>query len=92
MDIVLRDVAWSNSVHLLALDNPLGVGYSNTQSLERMATNQTTVGADLYEALRQFFELFPDLRANPFYATGESYAGKCIAAETRTLVFPPALD
>jgi len=85
MEIVLRDVAWSNSVHLLALDNPLGVGYSTTQSLERMATNQTTVGADLYEALRQFFELFPDLRANPFYATGESYAGKYVPAAAYTI-------
>ena len=71
--------------YLLALDNPLGVGYSNTD-LERMATNQTTVGADLYEALRQFFELFPELRANPFYATGESYAeSTCRRRRTRSI-------
>ena len=137
MELVLRDVAWSNDCHLLALDNPLGVGYSHTQSLERMATNQTTVGApavsnrsrepsfqpiaeaeiggdrnrfarahsslfalppsllahatadtrppagwrapagaDLYEAVRQFFQLFPEYRSNDFFLTGESYAGK----------------
>ena len=66
LQIVPRNVSWARDCHLIAIDNPLGVGYSHTQSLERMATNQTTVGQDLYEALRQFFELFPDLRANPF--------------------------
>lgn len=95
LELVPRPVAWSNDAHLLALDNPLGVGYSHTDSLQRMATNQTTVGADLYEALRQFFELFPDLRANAFYATGESYAGKYVPAAAytihmRNMAAPPA--
>jgi len=49
---------------------------SHQNSLERMATNQSSVGADLLAALSQFFELFPAQRANPFYVTGESYAGK----------------
>ena len=51
LDIEPRAVSWNNDAHLLALDNPLGVGYSHTSSLARMATNQTTVGADLYEAI-----------------------------------------
>ena len=36
-----------------------------------MATNQTTVGNDLYAAISQFLELFPALRPNAFYITGE---------------------
>ena len=47
LDIEPRAVSWNNDAHLLALDNPLGVGYSHTASLARMATNQTTVGAGL---------------------------------------------
>ena len=35
---------------------------------------------DLYEALMQFFVLFPSLSANDFYVTGESYAGKYVPA------------
>ena len=54
------------------------VFYQN--SLQRMATNQSSVGADLLAALSQFFELFPEQRANPFYVTGESYAGKYVPA------------
>ena len=53
MQIVPRAVSWNKDAHLLAFDNPLGVGYSHTNSLERMATNQTTVGADLYEVQTQ---------------------------------------
>ena len=95
LDIEPRAVSWNNDAHLLALDNPLGVGYSHTASLARMATNQTTVGADLCEAMAQFFKLFPQLRANPFYATGESYAGKYIPAVAYTIhernkAVPPA--
>ena len=37
-----------------------------------MATNQSSVGADLLAALSQFFELFPAQRANSFYVTGDA--------------------
>ena len=50
-----------------------------------MATNQTTVGRDIYLALRQFFELMPHLKANDFYVTGESYAGKYVPAASYTI-------
>ena len=36
-----------------------------------MATN-------LYSAVSQFFQLFPDLQDNDFYFSGESYAGKYV--------------
>lgn len=85
LEIQPREVAWSNDCHLLAMDNPLGVGFSHTQSRARMATNQTTVGEDLYEALHQFFQLFPHLRSNAFYITGESYAGKYVPAAAHAI-------
>jgi len=78
MKIAPRDISWNKDYHMLFLDNPLGTGFSFTGELDRMATNQTTVGQDLYSALSQFYELFPDLRANDFFVTGESYAGKYV--------------
>lgn len=78
MKLLPRDVNWNIDHHMLFLDNPLGTGFSFTSDLDRMATNQTTIGQDLYAALAQFFELFPDLRTNDFFVTGESYAGKYV--------------
>jgi len=39
-----------------------------------------TVGDDLYLALSQFFQLFPNMKQNEFFVTGESYAGKYVPA------------
>mmetsp|Transcript_61972 Transcript_61972/g.164356 ORF Transcript_61972/g.164356 Transcript_61972/m.164356 type:complete len:356 (+) Transcript_61972:3-1070(+) len=76
---------WNEDYGILFLDNPLGTGFSFTDSLARMATNQSTVGADLYAALQQFFQLFPEHRSRDFYVTGESYAGKYVPACAYTI-------
>ena len=34
------------------------------------------VGAELYSAIVQFLQLFPELQQVPFFITGESYAGR----------------
>ena len=54
------------------------LGYSFTNSC--YVTTQKEVANDLYDALTQFFQLFPSLKRNDFYVTGESYAGKYIPA------------
>lgn len=43
------------------------------------------VGQDLYSALIQFFQLFPELQKQDFYVTGESYAGKYVPAIAYTI-------
>lgn len=47
---------------------------------EGYAKDENDVARDLYLALTQFFTLFPDLKNNDFYITGESYAGKYVPA------------
>jgi len=82
---VPREITWNQHYHLIFLDNPLGTGFSFTDDVEAMATNQTTVGRDIYRALRQFFQLMPHLQSNDFYVTGESYAGKYVPAASYTI-------
>ena len=62
----------------MALQSNLFTGFSFTKSC--YAENENDVANDLYEALMQFFILFPSLRANDFYVIGESYAGKYVPA------------
>ena len=58
-------------------------GFSFTGKDECYAKNEEDVASDLYEALQQFFTLFPDLRQNnDFFVSGESYAGKYVPAIT----------
>jgi vitellogenic carboxypeptidase-like protein len=63
---------------MLFFDQPVGTGFSFTESKEGYATNVTQSSAQLYTGLVQFFKMFPWLHNNEFYVAGESYAGKYI--------------
>lgn len=76
--VKLRPFAWTKTHSVLYIDNPVGTGFSFTNG--RYATNETTIGEDLYVALLQFFSVFPEFQKNDFYVTGESYAGKYVPA------------
>uniref|UniRef100_A0A6P7GY03 Carboxypeptidase n=1 Tax=Diabrotica virgifera virgifera TaxID=50390 RepID=A0A6P7GY03_DIAVI len=77
-DLELNPYSWNKEHSVLYIDNPVQTGYSFTNN--GFAQNETKVGEDLYEAIRQFFLLFPDLQKNDFFITGESYAGKYVPA------------
>jgi len=74
-----RDVKWTDSYNMIYIDQPAGTGFSFT-TYDGFAKNMDDVARDLYEALRQFYHVFPALLANDFYVTGESYAGKYVPA------------
>ncbi|KAG0422662.1 hypothetical protein HPB47_001552 [Ixodes persulcatus] len=73
-NLQMRKVTWARRYSMLYVDNPVGVGFSFTQQDQGYAHNESDVGRDLFEALQQFFTLFPEYVGNDFYATGESYA------------------
>ncbi|KAG0432408.1 hypothetical protein HPB47_020872 [Ixodes persulcatus] len=76
----LRKTTWARRYSMLYVDNPVGVGFSFTEEPQGYTRNDTDVARDLFEALEQFFTLFPEYVNNDFYVTGESYAGKYIPA------------
>ncbi|XP_020848922.1 putative serine carboxypeptidase CPVL isoform X1 [Phascolarctos cinereus] len=75
-----RDFPWTVKFSMLYVDNPTGTGFSFTDDARGFAASEDDVARDLYSALTQFFQLFPEYRKNDFYATGESYAGKYVPA------------
>ncbi|XP_038209259.1 vitellogenic carboxypeptidase-like [Zerene cesonia] len=77
MELKKKKYSWGDKYSLLFIDNPVGTGFSFSD-IEGYATNQTTIGENLYSALQQFMTMFPNLRQVPFYIAGESYAGKHI--------------
>ena len=52
-----------------------GRPFSYTKNDLGYATNQDMVADGLYETLKQFYTLFPDLLQSDLFITGESYAG-----------------
>ncbi|KAG5880357.1 hypothetical protein JTB14_025776 [Gonioctena quinquepunctata] len=83
-EVRMRNETWTTDHSVIYIDNPVGTGFSFTDG--GYAQNQTKVGEDLHEALKQFFTLFPKLQNNPFFITGESYAGKYVPAAAYTIL------
>lgn len=72
----LNQYAWNKNANVLYLESPAGVGFSyNDNGKEDMKYNDDIVANDARNALLNFFEKFPELKANDFYIAGESYAG-----------------
>lgn len=80
LKLMPRKYSWHLNHNLIYIDNPVGTGFSFTGSDEGYAKNEQDVGENLYQAVYQFFQLFPELQKNHFYVTGESYAGKYVPA------------
>jgi len=76
--LIPRKITWNDKYALLYIDNPVGAGWSFTSSTAGYVTDQEQVADNLYSALVQFFQVFPDYSGNDFYVTGESYAGKYV--------------
>jgi vitellogenic carboxypeptidase-like protein len=85
-DLVLKprmSGAWSDNMHLIVVDNPVGVGWSYTESGEGYVDTQEQMAANFVAFLKGFYTEHPLLMSQPLFLTGESYAGKyipCIAS------------
>lgn len=71
--------SWTKLVNLFVLESPAGVGYSYCAAMETGGAchnDDFSTAKAAYAALQDLFTTkFPELRSNPFYITGESYAG-----------------
>lgn len=77
--------------NVLYLESPAGVGfsYSNDKSY---ATNDTEVAQSNFEALQDFFRLFPEYKDNELFLTGESYAGIYIPTLAVLVMQDPSMN
>eukprot|EP00343_Euplotes_focardii_P006726 CAMPEP_0205821030 /NCGR_PEP_ID=MMETSP0206-20130828/4631_1 /ASSEMBLY_ACC=CAM_ASM_000279 /TAXON_ID=36767 /ORGANISM="Euplotes focardii, Strain TN1" /LENGTH=452 /DNA_ID=CAMNT_0053116205 /DNA_START=42 /DNA_END=1400 /DNA_ORIENTATION=+ len=66
---------WNERANVLYIESPAGVGFSYAKSAEDKEYNDLISSLDNLEALKSFYELFPNLAERDLYITGESYAG-----------------
>ena len=78
LNVTLNPNSWTQEFSLLFVDNPVRTGFSFTDNDLGLSTNENQVADNLYEFLKQFFQVFSEYRKNEFYIAGISYAGKYI--------------
>uniref|UniRef100_A0A7S0C631 Carboxypeptidase n=1 Tax=Proboscia inermis TaxID=420281 RepID=A0A7S0C631_9STRA len=64
--------SWTQTAHMLLLDQPAGVGYSYGAKNDN---NEEMVGEDAYYFLQSFIQTHPEYASNPLFIVGESYGG-----------------
>ncbi|XP_038209644.1 venom serine carboxypeptidase-like [Zerene cesonia] len=72
--------SWLKNHSLLFIDNPVGAGYSYTNNFQGFSRDMAAYSKNLYSTVKQFLEVFPELKTAPLYIAGESYAGKYVPA------------
>lgn len=63
--------AWTERYNLLAIDHPIGAGFSYGP----IPNNSRTAAEDVYDFLQKFFVLYPELQKNQFVIQSGSYGG-----------------
>ncbi|KAL6851449.1 hypothetical protein ACP4OV_020382 [Aristida adscensionis] len=74
-DLHLNPYSWSKVSNMLYLDSPAGTGMSYSLNKSDYITGDLKTAADAHTFLLKWFELYPEFQSNPFYISGESYAG-----------------
>uniref|UniRef100_A0A915LN84 Carboxypeptidase n=1 Tax=Meloidogyne javanica TaxID=6303 RepID=A0A915LN84_MELJA len=67
--------SWNKYASIIFLESPAWVGFSYNAKVKNVTTGDEEVAAANYAALKDFFTKYPSFKTNPFYLTGESYAG-----------------
>ncbi|XP_061080990.1 retinoid-inducible serine carboxypeptidase [Conger conger] len=79
-DLAPRNTTWIKAASVLFVDNPVGTGYSYTDSEEALTTDVAMIAADMMVLLKTFFSGKAEFQSIPFYIFSESYGGKMAAA------------
>ena len=72
--------SYAEHCHVLYVDSPMGTGFSYTEDRRGIRATSQQVADDVYELLKQFYFLFPELASSRLYLHGVSYAGHFLPA------------
>jgi len=75
LSLTLNPYSWNSVANVIWLDQPVGTGFSYSDSIFDYTLNEEQVSTDLYQFLQAFLQRNPKYAKLPFFITGESYAG-----------------
>lgn len=71
-----RNHTWVKDYNILFIDNPVGTGFSYTETDLDLCKNNQEIAADLMVMVREFLRQFPKFEKIPTFILAESYGGK----------------
>jgi serine carboxypeptidase-like clade 2 len=77
-NLALNPYSWNLFANMLYLESPAGVGFSYWNKSTTFVFTDNVTATDNLEFLIKWFQLFPQYSQNPFFISGESYAGHYI--------------
>uniref|UniRef100_A0AC34QVK6 Serine carboxypeptidase n=2 Tax=Panagrolaimus sp. JU765 TaxID=591449 RepID=A0AC34QVK6_9BILA len=77
--------AWNKFASVVYIESPAGVGYSYASD-GNTTTNDDITSLENYQAVKQFFTLYPSFRNHSTFIIGESYAGVYVPTLTARIV------
>ena len=80
-----NEYSWNKKINLLVFEFPAGVGFSKSYDKKQKWNDIKTANSNLH-ALKEFFKMFPQYEKNPFYMSGESYAGVYIPFLSKAII------
>ncbi|XP_024384018.1 serine carboxypeptidase 1 [Physcomitrium patens] len=83
--LTLNPYAWSKAANILYLDSPAGVGFSYSQTPTDYITGDLQTALDTHAFLLKWFQAYPEYQSNPFFISGESYAGIYVPTLSRNV-------
>jgi len=91
--VVNNPLSWNRHINILFIEHPVGVGFSYSEVEADYSTHtDNRTSADLYNALQNFFEDFPEFLGRDLYLGGESYGGIYVPQLAHTIGFGPRDD
>ena len=66
--------SWNLNTNLVFIEQPAGVGFSKFTDPD-FTWNDDLTAENLLAGVKDFLNTFPEIKSNPFYVSGESYAG-----------------
>ena len=82
----LNPYAWNKLSSMLFIESPVGVGYSHSDEDADYSANDASTAVLNYDLVQAFLARFPDLRANKFYISSESYGGHYMPTLAKEIV------
>jgi vitellogenic carboxypeptidase-like protein len=81
LNLVPRKASWNTKYAMLFIDNPVGAGFSFTETdAGYCKDSKGCVASNLYSLLQQFYVVFPEMTKVQLFITGESYGGHYVPA------------